>query len=107
MNGTWFVIAGMALVTCLPRVVPILLLSGKKMPKTVERWLSFVPPAILAALLAPELFLDRNDPTAPILVFSSVYLKAAIPAFIVAWKTKSLFGTVATGIVAAALLRIF
>ena len=107
MNRTWLIIAGMALVTFLPRVIPILLLSGRKMPKIVELWLSFIAPAILAALLAPELFLDRRDPVTPSLVLSSVYIKAAIPAVIVAWKTRSLFGTVAVGIVAAALLRLF
>jgi len=107
MNRTWLIIAGMALVTFLPRVIPILLLSGRKMPKIVELWLSFIAPAILAALLAPELFLNRSDPVTPSLVLSGVYLKAAIPAFIVAWKTRSLFGTVAVGIVAAALLRLF
>jgi len=106
MNGTWLIIAGMALVTFLPRVIPILLLSGRKMPRIVERWLSLIAPAILAALLAPELFLDRSIPAAPVFVLSSVYIKAAIPAFIVAWKTRSLFGTVAVGIIAAALLRL-
>ena len=105
MSGAWLVIAGMTLVTFLPRIIPLLLLSGRKMPKLIERWLSLIAPAILSALLLPELLLDRTQAT-PVLSFPSLYLLAAVPTFLVAWKTKSLFGAVVTGIVAAALLRL-
>ncbi len=102
----WIVITGMALVTLVPRILPILLLSGRKMPASVERWLSLIAPAILAALLLPELVLDRSTSPA-VLAFSAsnTYLLAAVPAFLVAWKTRSLFGTVVVGIAAVALLR--
>jgi branched-subunit amino acid transport protein len=103
----WLVIAGMTLVTLVPRVTPLLLLPGKKMPEIVGRWLSLIAPAILAALLSPDLLLDRDSgPAALNLSFSNTYLLAAVPAFLVAWRTRSLFGTVVTGMAAAALLRL-
>ena len=106
MSREWLVIAGMALATCLPRVIPILLLPGKKIPRIVKRWLSYIAPAILAALLAPELFLDRSNSAVPIFSLSNIYSQAAIPAIIVAWKTRSLLKTVTTGIIATAIIRL-
>jgi branched-subunit amino acid transport protein len=100
------VIAGMALVTFLPRVAPLLFLPGIKTPKTVERWLSLIAPAILSALLFPELLIVRDASGGPELSLANVYLAAAVPSFAVAWKTKSLFGAVASGIAATALLRL-
>jgi branched-subunit amino acid transport protein len=94
----------MTLVTFVPRVVPILLLSGRKMPKIIERWLSLIAPAILSALLLPELLLDRSGGE-PVLSLANVYLPAALPTFLVAWRTKSLFGAVVTGMITVALLR--
>ena len=106
-KAKWIVIAGMTLVTFVPRILPILLLSDRKMPRIVERWLSLIAPAILSALLLPELLLDRSTvPAIPLISFSNTYLLASIPTFLVAWKTKSLFGTVVTGIAAVALARL-
>ena len=105
MSKTWMIIAGMAFVTFTPRVVPILLLQGRKIPKIVERWLALIAPAILSALLLPELLLDRGG-SSPSLSFYNLYLFAAFPTFVVGWKTKSLFGSVATGLAAVALARL-
>lgn len=97
----------MMLVTLLPRILPILLLSDRRMPPIVERWLALIAPAILAALLLPELLLDKTQSPATLMPLgANGYLPAAIPAFIVAWRAKSLFGTVVVGIVAVALLRL-
>ena len=104
MSGTWIIIAGMALATFLPRIIPILLLSGRKMPKIVTRWLALIAPAILSALLLPELLLDRGG-VSPYLSFYNLFLFAALPTFIVGWKTKSLFGAVVAGIATVALVR--
>ena len=101
----WVVILGMTLVTFLPRVIPLLLLPGRKMPKVLERWLSLIAPAILAALLLPDLILLK-DGQGTALSFFNVYLLAAVPTFFVAWKTKGLFGAVVVGIVTVALVRL-
>jgi branched-subunit amino acid transport protein len=96
----------MTLATLLPRVIPLLLLPGRRMPRGIERWLSLVAPAIMAALLAPELLLVRDTLEGPAFSLFNLNILAAVPTFWVAWKTKSLFGAVATGIAASALLRL-
>ncbi|MDR3279603.1 MAG: AzlD domain-containing protein [Synergistaceae bacterium] len=105
MNGVWAVIAGMAFVTCLPRVIPLIFLPGMKMPKIVEKWLSLIAPATLAALLPPELAIDGAT-GAVALSIHNVYLAASIPALLAGLVTKSLFATVTTGMAAVALIRL-
>jgi branched-subunit amino acid transport protein len=108
MNETLgFVVAGMALVTVLPRVLPLLLLSGRKLPSIVERWLELIAPAILSALLLPELLFVRDTASSiPTLSVPNTFLLAGVPAFLVAWRTKSLYKTVVAGIAVVALLRL-
>jgi branched-subunit amino acid transport protein len=105
MNRTWAIIAGMTLVTLIPRIVPLLTLPGMKMPRIVERWFGNIAPAILAALLLPELLLDRTIPASPALSVSNPYFLASLPTFLVAWKTKNLFAAVMVGIMALAAIR--
>lgn len=100
-------IAGMALVTYLPRVAPLMLLSSRQLSPQLMRWLEMVPPAVLAALLAPELLL-QSDPDGAKRLFVSldnIFLLAALPTVIVGWLSKSFFGTVAVGMGTVALLR--
>jgi len=95
----------MTLVTFIPRVVPLLLLSRRSLPAIIERWLSFVPVAVLAALLAPTLFapagtLDLTFPHNPAFWVS-------IPVFAIALISRNLFVTVLSGMVFIALFRYF
>lgn len=96
------IILGMACVTYLPRVLPVWLLSSRDLPPVVTRWLSFVPASILSALLAPALLVRDGS-----IAFNAhnLELLAAIPTFLVAWRTKSFFGTVAAGMACVALAR--
>lgn len=95
------VVAGMALVTYLPRVLPMTVLSRLALPEWFRRWLSYVPVAVLSALLAPALILPggRWQPG-----WSNPALLAAVPTFVVAYRTRGLFTTVLTGLVATGLL---
>ncbi len=95
-------IVGMGLVTYLPRLLPVWLLSSRSLPPLVVAWLRFVPVAVLAALLLPALVVreGRID-----LSPNNLFLVAAIPAVLMAWKTKSFFGTVLVGMGLVALLR--
>jgi branched-subunit amino acid transport protein len=97
-------IIGMMIVTFLPRLLPIWLLSSRRLPDFVERWLYFIPPSVLAALLLPELLGKNNriDPAA-----NQVYLIAALPAFLVVWRTRSMFAAVIVGMLVVAGLRFF
>lgn len=94
----------MALVTYLPRFLPLLLLSRRRLPPYLETWLSFVPVAVLAALLGPVLFTVEEK-----LVFhplNNLYLLAGVPTFLVALFTRNLFYTVLAGMGSTALLRL-
>ena len=107
-TGQIVLIAGMTLVTYLPRVLPLWLLSSRQLSPAVMRWLEMVPPAVLAALLAPSLFLRTGDDGAErlFLGLDNVFLLASVPAFLVAWRARSFFGTVAMGMASVALCRL-
>lgn len=93
---------GMMLGTIIPRALPMTLLADRPMPPMVRRWLSFVPASILAAMVAPDIFLKDGS-----LFFSTnnIFLLAAAPTLFVAWKTRSLFATLAGGMIMVALGR--
>lgn len=54
--GHWEVILGMALVTAIPRLLPMLIDLERWLPEPMVRSLGFVPPAALGALIVPGLF---------------------------------------------------
>jgi branched-subunit amino acid transport protein len=101
-TAIFLTILGMGAVTYLPRLLPVLLLSSKKLPPLVVAWLRFIPVAVLAAMLLPSLVVNDAQ-----LDFSrsNLFLWAAIPTFLVAWKTRSLFGSVIVGMVVVAVAR--
>ncbi len=94
----------MGLVTYLPRLLPMLMLSDRRLSPWIARWLSFVPATVLAALLAPGLLCREGELS---LGMDNLFLLAAVPTFAVAWRFKSFFGTVATGMGLVALARYF
>jgi len=76
-----------ALVTAVPRVLPLLVLSRLRLPQWLLDWLRYVPVAVLASLLSLELL---NTGTAGL-----VGITAALG---VAAATRSLLGTVLAGV---------
>ncbi len=96
-------ILGMALVTYLPRLAPVWLLASRSLPEIVITWLRYVPAAVLSAMLLPSLLLQENHLA---ITPGNLYLLAAIPTFLVAWKTRSMFGAVIVGMVLVALARL-
>lgn len=94
---------GMIASTALPRALPLTLLADKPIPIKAMRWLGYVPAAILAALAAPDIFLNQDAQL--YLSFDNVFLLAALPTLLVAVVSKSLFGSLATGMGVVALLR--
>lgn len=95
-------ILGMALVTYIPRLLPVWLLSSKSLPRPVIAWLRYVPVAVLAAMLLPAIAVQDNQVD---LGLSNLFLWAAFPTLLVAWKTRSLFGSVIVGAMAVAVAR--
>jgi branched-subunit amino acid transport protein len=97
----FLIILGCAIVTFLPRVVPLMVLSRLEIPEWGMRWLNFVPISVMAALVGQELFLQDGVFS----LFNNLELLAAIPTFIIAFITRSLLGTVVGGIASLILLR--
>ncbi len=93
----------MSVVTYLPRVLPVLLLSRRRLPAAVERWLSYVPVSVLAALLIPSLVAPQG--TLDFTVTSNPALWVSVPVFAVAILTRNLFATVLSGMFMIAFLR--
>lgn len=89
-----FLFAGMGLATYLPRALPLIYLSHKKMPQGLIDWLGYIPVAVLSALLAPMLFFDSASTA---ITFGKLEFLVAIPTLIFAAKTRSLGGTVLIG----------
>ncbi|GIP27610.1 branched-chain amino acid ABC transporter [Paenibacillus sp. J23TS9] len=99
----FLIIFGSALVTFLPRVLPLMVLSRMELPEWAIRWLDYVPISVMAALVGQELFVQDGRFS----LLNNVELLAAIPTVLVAMRTKSLLGTVVTGMVSIMALRFF
>ena len=85
---------GMGLVTYIPRLVPLVVLAGRRLPEWLVEWLDLIPVAILAALLFPLLVISKDGES--ISLFRPELL-AAVPTVIIALKMKSLSVTVIAG----------
>lgn len=96
MNSHDFIllVLAMGIVTYLPRMLPLVLLSRRQLPAWFAEWLELIPVAILSALLAPTLF-AHNSPR--VLILGKPELIAAIPTLLFALKTRSLAATVIIG----------
>lgn len=91
--GTYFIRAGS------------LSLGGRVVwPSWIREWLLFVTPAVLGALLGPEIFLQNNHLVA---LSNNKTLLAAIPTGIVAWYSRKLLLTVAIGVACFAAISYF
>ncbi|MBM3345821.1 MAG: AzlD domain-containing protein [Betaproteobacteria bacterium] len=96
------IIIGSALVTAIPRIAPMVLLSRIALPAWLRAWLGAVPVAILAALLASELLVPGGRIAGP-----SGYpaLLAILPVLVITALTRSLMGAVIAGMLTISLLR--
>jgi branched-subunit amino acid transport protein len=83
-----FIIIGMSIVTQLPRIVPLVVLTRISLPPLVIRWLKHIPVAVLSALLFPSLLMSDGTLS---LSLDNTALLAAIPCMIIAAKTKIYF----------------
>ena len=99
----FIIILGMAAVTYLPRLLPVWILSSRNLPQVVVDWLRFVPPAVLAALLLPTLLVTEKRLD---ISTGNLFFIAALPTFLVAWKTRSLIASVLVGMALVAIGRL-
>ena len=98
----WITILGMGAVTFAVRLLPILLLERIDMPPLLLRALRYVPPAVLSAIIFPELLIrDGALAISP----DNVRLLAGLLAAIVAWRTRNVLLTIAVGMIVLWLLQ--
>lgn len=84
----------MVFVTYLPRFLPLILLSRRDLSSGIVRWLSYIPVAVLSALLAPGILLKDGE---LFLSVKNISLLAFFPTIFIAVKTKNIFLTVIGG----------
>jgi branched-subunit amino acid transport protein len=96
MNASylWIIILGGLVVTYLTRLSFILLFPLERFPARFRRGLRFVPPAVLAALITPELFRPGGVWD---LSFGNERMLAGVIAAVVTWRTKNTWLTIAIG----------
>jgi branched-subunit amino acid transport protein len=88
-------VLGMALVTFAVRY-PVLELVGRlPLPERVFQALRYVPPAVLAAIIAPEVLMPGRE--ALYLSPENARLVAGLVALAVGWRTKNLLLTIVAG----------
>ncbi len=92
----WLTIVGMALVTFALRASFLLAADRLALPPLLRRSLTYVPPAVLAAIVAPAIAQPSGAALGP---FDLRLLSGAI-AGLVAWRTRSIVATFAAGMAA-------
>lgn len=102
MSGTWTTLAAVGVVTFLYRFSCFGRVSDRNLDPRWSRVLRFVPPAAFAALVSPEL-VGGAAARAPV---NPRFVAAAVAA-LVAWKTRNVLLTIASGMAALQLIQRF
>lgn len=101
MTLWWIFILG-GLVTYFTRLSFILLWGKVTIPDLLQRALKYVPPAVLSAIILPELLLrDAHIDIS----WTNARLLAGICAMWIAWKTKNSLLTIVIGMAVLLLLQ--
>lgn len=100
-STVWLVILGGMAATYLTRLSFILLIPAERVPQFLRRGLKYIPPAVLSAILLPELVIQDGSLE---LALSNHRLVAGMIAALVAWRLRNTWLTIATGMLALWLL---
>jgi len=92
----WFTIVGMTLITFTLRASFLLAANRLTLPPLLRLSLTYVPPAVLAAIVAPALAQPSDVALGPV----DLRLVAGALAAVVAWRTRSIVATFAVGMAA-------
>ena len=99
----WAVMILSGLATVAIRATFIILVGQREIPGLLRRALHFIPPAVLTAIILPELVLPRGSLN---LSFTNPNLLAGVAAVLVAWRTRSVLLTILVGMVVFWVARI-
>jgi branched-subunit amino acid transport protein len=100
--NVWLVILAIGVITFITRLSFILLFSRMRVTPFMQRALRFVPPAVLSAILLPELVLQSGVVD---LSIGNERLFAGMLAALVAWRTRNVLLTLGVGLVALWILQ--
>ena len=100
----WLVMLIGGLITFTIRFSFIYLFGKFHISETVRKALHYVPPAVLSAIVFPEILI-RNG--ALNLSFENDRLLAGLVAIVVAWFSKNILVTIIVGMIALFVLRFF
>jgi len=100
----WLVFLLGGLLTFGMRFFFIYLLGSFEVPDTMRRALRFVPPAVLSAIVVPELLIRSGQIDVSWMNFR---LLAGVVAVLVAWRTKNTLLTILGGMATLLLLEFF
>jgi branched-subunit amino acid transport protein len=92
----WLILILGGLGTYLIRLSFILIFQHFQMPSFMERILRLVPPAVFSAIVLPELLVQEGAVQFSV---NNLRLIAGLLAAIIALKTRSVFVTIASGMV--------
>jgi len=93
----WWIILGMSVATFGQRASFLLLPERVKLPLLLRQALRYVPAAVLTAIWAPELLLQKGVLS---LALENERLLAGMVAIAVAWRLRATFVTIVAGLVA-------
>ncbi len=94
----WMII-GMAIVTAVPRFLPVIIINQAVFPKWVDAWLNAIPYAALGALIFPGIISVK--PEAP-----QIGIIAGLFAVLLAWLNLNIIFVVLGAIAAVFLMTI-
>lgn len=97
MNEFWL-IGGMAAITFTVRYIVLGMCGQVRLPVKLIHLLRYVPPAVLTAIVFPEVFIAEDDTL--FLSIANPRLIGAIAAVLVSYSTKNLLLTIAIGMLA-------
>lgn len=100
----WLVMILGGLITFGMRFSLIYLFGRLHVPETMRRALHYVPPAVLSAIIFPELFLRNGGLD---ISMENTRLLAGLIAVVVAWFSKNTLITIIAGMVALFLVQYF
>lgn len=100
----WLVMLIGGLITFGMRFSLIYLFGRFQIPETMRRALHYVPPAVLSAIVFPELFLREGE---WYLSLENYRMLAGLAAIMVAWFSKSTLLTIIAGMIVLFLLQYF
>ena len=102
--NTWLIMLVGGLITFGMRFSMIYLLGRFEIPEALRHSLRFVPPAVLSAIIFPELFIRSGKLD---FSFGNTRLLAGVVAVIVARLTKNTLLTILAGMITLLILQAF